>query len=87
MFAEDNFLTAAQGRSAVLHFFQHDTENPDQQTHSGTPQNRHSCKNDWEHPDQLSQASVSTNKAQWSLLSGTAIFLGWENSLDGCPSK
>ena len=45
------------------------------------------CKWSGTHPDHRLQASAGTDKAWWSLLSGTPIFLGWEHSLDGCPSK
>ena len=35
------------------------------------------CANAWEHPNWNLQTSVSTEETQWSLLSGTLIFLGW----------
>ena len=101
MFPEDVFLTAVQGRSVyctpismMLRIQAYRPQWGWKHTysywlflwaHPGTPQNCHICTNDQEHPIHLLQASVSSNKAQWSLLSGTVISFGWEQSPDGCP--
>ena len=46
------------------------------QAHQGVPQDYHSCLFHQRHLDQPSYLSVSTNKAQQPLLSGTPIFIG-----------
>ena len=46
-----------------------------------------SCANDLGHPTQHLQTSVDTDKAQWSLLSGTPISWGREHCPDGHPSR
>ena len=47
----------------------------------------HSYVNDWVNPGQQLQTSVDTDKAWWSLLSGTPIFFGKNTPLMVAQTK